>query len=107
MKPLKPIAVIVVTLSVGLCAAGCSDARHVSSWTFARKARTQVTTVHDVDFLGVRQGRAYLSEWTYWPIVGPKTRLLWTEARALSPELLRELEAERAREELAAMKRPV
>jgi hypothetical protein len=102
MKQARRLAAIVVILVVGLGEVGCSRARHVSPWIFVRKARIQVTTVHDVNFVGVYRGRAYLSEWIYWPVIGARTRLLWTEADRLSPALLRELAAEKAREELEA-----
>ncbi len=104
MKHVKPVAVVLAILAVGLFTGGCSEARRLSPAEFVDKAHTPVGDVHDVDFIGVRQGRAYLREWRYWPVIGERTRLLWTEASGLSPEELQELEAERIREELAARK---
>ena len=102
MRRFQPSFVVVITLAVGILAGGCSQALHVSPSVFVWKSRTQVTTVHDVDFVGVYQNRAYLSEWAYLPVVGPSKWLLWTEADRLSPQLLRELEAAKAEEELEA-----
>ncbi len=104
MKLAQRTAVVVITLALGIYGGGCSNTRQVSPVKFVRKAQTPVTTVHDVSFVGVHQNRAYLSEWTLWPVIGPRKRLLWTPASRLSPELLRELEATRVREELEAKK---
>lgn len=102
MRRFQPTFVVVITLAIGILAGCCSQAWHVSPALFVSKSRTQVTTVHDVDFVGVYQNRAYLSEWALLPVVGPRKWLLWTEADRLSPELLRELEAARVQEELEA-----
>lgn len=99
MKRANPVAVALVILVVGLCAGGCSKDRHLSPAEFIEKARTaeEAGDVHEVHFVGVREGRAYLREWRHWPVIGERTRLLWTEASGLPPATLRELEARKDR----------
>src|SRR6185295_7018955 len=76
-------------------------AGYLSPAEFAERAQL-VGSIQDANFLDVAYGRAYLREWTYWPLVGERTRLRWTEANGLPPEVLRKLEAEEAREAQAA-----
>lgn len=102
MKVGQPVAAVLVTLAVAVCAVGCSGPRRISPAKFVDKAATLSTSIHDVNFVGVYEGRAYLSEWTMWPVMGSKTRLLWTEASRLTPEYLRELKARKAEEDREA-----
>ena len=102
MRRFQPIFVVAITLAVGSLAGGCSRVQHVNPAVFVWKARTPSTSIHDVNFVGVFQNRACLSEWRHWPVIGSRTRLLWTEANRLSPALLRELEAVRVQDELEA-----
>jgi hypothetical protein len=63
---------------------------------FVEKGRTYSGSVYDIEFVGVAQGRAYLSEWRLLPVVGTRIRLLWTEADRLPPEVLQEFAAAKA-----------
>ena len=89
-----PLAVA-LAVTVVLALAGCAKTRHVDPTEFLEKANTPVGDLYSVHFVGVREGRAWLEEWRYWPVVGEQTTKLWTETAGLAPEALRELEAKR------------
>jgi hypothetical protein len=90
----RPLAVVLAaTLVVVL--AGCAKTRHVDAAEFLEKSKVPVGDVYLVRFVGVREGRAWLEEWSYWPVLGERTVRLWTEADGLAPDVLRNLEAKR------------
>ena len=90
----RPLAMaLAVTIIATL--AGCAKTRHVDATEFLEKANTHASALYSIHFVGVREGRAWLEEWKYWPVFGERTTMLWTEAEGLAPEVLRELEAKR------------
>jgi len=99
-RPARPPAVVLVPLLV-LMLGGCAKSRHLDAEEFLAKQRIGIGDVHAIFFIGVRDGRAYVEEWSYWPIVGERTRLLWTQADGLPPAVLRDLEAKRVEMERA------
>ena len=92
---LRGATAVVFAAIVLVTVAGCAKTRHVEPVEFLEKANVPVGDLHMVRFVGVREGRAWLEEWTYWPLFGEHTTKLWTEAHGLAPEVLRDLDAKR------------
>ena len=90
----RPLTIALAVTAV-IILGGCVKTRHVDAAEFLEKSKVPVGDVHLVRFVGVREGRAWLEEWSYWPVLGERTRRLWTEADGLAPDVLRNLEAKR------------
>jgi hypothetical protein len=100
-KALIVFLLVSIAFAAGWYARGRDQVRRLSPAEFVNRERL-IGSIQGANFLGVAYGRAYLLEWSYWPIIGIRTRLLWTEASRLSPEVLRELEAKEAQAAQAA-----
>ena len=94
-----PLRATLLAVMLVLAVTGCAKTRHVEPAEFLEKANVPVSALHLVRFVGVREGRAWLEEWSYWPLFGERTTKLWTEAESLPPEVLRDLEAKRVERE--------
>jgi len=96
-KLAKLALVVAIVLAFALyLVVGIVQTERLTPAQFVERGRTPSGSVYDIEFVGVAQGRAYLSEWRLLPVVGPKTRLLWTEADRLPPEVLVEFAAAKA-----------
>ena len=86
-----------LAVTVALALAGCAKTttRHLGPAEFLDKTNAKANALYSIRFVGVRDGRAWLEEWTYRPVLGERTTKLWTEAEGLAPETLRDLEAKR------------
>jgi hypothetical protein len=82
-----------LAVALVLALGGCAKTRHLDAAEFLATANAPGGDLYHVRFVGVREGRAWLREWRYWPLVGEHTTMLWTEADGLAPEVRRELEA--------------
>ncbi|HEV8578994.1 MAG TPA: hypothetical protein VGX68_07900 [Thermoanaerobaculia bacterium] len=107
-RSIAGVAVVALMVSTAFAAGWLVGDRggveHVGPAEFVER-EDLIGSIQDAEFLGVAYDRAYLYEWSYWPIIGERTRFLWTEAGGLPPGVLRKLEAKEA-QAVAAVRRP-